>query len=84
MATNPNSMVQEAVDAAISARGEIGLQGCQLRFGVSQPPAVVSGLTAGPLSLRIAHRIVVGIRRGGRGGRLRRTICRVAVILALP
>src|ERR1700730_16115953 len=26
MATNPNSMVQEAVDAAISKRGEIGLQ----------------------------------------------------------
>src|SRR5437870_7154497 len=26
MATNPNSMVQEAVDAAISAGGEIGLQ----------------------------------------------------------
>ena len=27
MATNPNSMVQEAVDAAISKHGEIGLQG---------------------------------------------------------
>ena len=26
MATNPNSIVQEAVDAAISERGEIGLQ----------------------------------------------------------
>ena len=26
MATNPKSMVQEAVDAAISKRGEIGLQ----------------------------------------------------------
>jgi hypothetical protein len=26
MATNPNSMVQEAVDVAISKRGEIGLQ----------------------------------------------------------
>src|SRR5215469_9512119 len=26
MATNPNSMAQEAVDAAISKRGEIGLQ----------------------------------------------------------
>ena len=26
MATNANSMVQEAVDAAISKRGEIGLQ----------------------------------------------------------
>src|ERR1700726_2936254 len=26
MATNPNSMVQEALDAAISKRGEIGLQ----------------------------------------------------------
>ena len=26
MATNPNSMVQEAVDTAISKRGEIGLQ----------------------------------------------------------
>jgi hypothetical protein len=26
MATNPNSMVQEAVDDAISKRGEIGLQ----------------------------------------------------------
>ena len=26
MATNPNSMVQKAVDAAISKRGEIGLQ----------------------------------------------------------
>ena len=26
MATNPNSMVQEAVDAAISKHGEIGLQ----------------------------------------------------------
>jgi len=26
MATNPNSMVQETVDAAISKRGEIGLQ----------------------------------------------------------
>jgi len=26
MATNPNGMVQEAVDATISERGEIGLQ----------------------------------------------------------
>ena len=26
MATNPNSMVQAAVDTAISKRGEIGLQ----------------------------------------------------------
>ena len=26
MAANPNSIVQEAVDAAISERGEIGLQ----------------------------------------------------------
>ena len=26
MATNPNSMVQEAVDTAINKRGEIGLQ----------------------------------------------------------